>query len=268
MIPRAHIMEWSQRVLWQSNEQVEQDLVICRALVEIFSDEWLAKSLAFRGGTALHKLYLQPQPRYSEDVDLVQVRAEPIKETVQRLQAALAFLGDSSVQPKRDGTQIICRFDSEFPPSILLRLKVEANTREHFAVLGYEYSDFTVDSTWVKETLSTVNCKLTTYKLEELLGTQLRALYQRKKGRDLYDMYIALTQKAELDTDALLHCYREYMSFSVEKPPTRRECILNMEAKMQDSEFLGDTTALLRPDVPYDPQVAYELVKNTLIERI
>ena len=131
-------MEWSQQVPWQSNEQVEQDLVICRALVEIFSDEWLAGSLAFRGGTALNKLYLQPQPRYSEDIDLVQVRAEPIKETVQRLQAALAFLGDSSVKPKRDGTQIICRFDSEFPPSIRLRLKVEANTREHFTVLGYE----------------------------------------------------------------------------------------------------------------------------------
>ena len=78
MIPQAYITEWSQQVPWQTNEQVEQDLVICRALVEIFSNEWLAGSLAFRGGTALNKLYLQPQPRYSEDIDLVQVRAEPI----------------------------------------------------------------------------------------------------------------------------------------------------------------------------------------------
>ena len=104
MIPQAYITEWSQQVPWQTNEQVEQDLVICRALVEVFSEEWLAGSLAFRGGTALHKLYLQPQLRYSEDIDLVQVRAEPIKETIQRLQAALAFLGDSAVKPKRDGT--------------------------------------------------------------------------------------------------------------------------------------------------------------------
>ena len=128
MIPQSHIMEWSQQVPWQSNEQVEQDLIICRALVEIFSDKWLASSLAFRGGTALHKLYLQPQPRYSEDIDLVQVRAEPIKETVQRLQVALAFLGESSVKPRRDGTQIICRFDSEFPPSFRLRF---ANLGHH-----------------------------------------------------------------------------------------------------------------------------------------
>lgn len=263
MIPQAYIREWSQQVPWQTNEQVEQDLVICRALVEIFSDEWLASSLAFRGGTALHKLYLQPQPRYSEDIDLVQVRAEPIKETVQRLQSALAFLGESSVKPKRDGIQVICRFDSEFPPSIRLRLKVEANTREHFTVHGVQQFPFDVKSSWFDG-----SCQLTTYRLEELLGTKLRALYQRRKGRDLYDMFIALTQVPDLDIEALLHSYREYMKFSVEKPPTQREYILNMEAKMKDTEFLGDTTALLRPDVPYDPQAAYELVKTKVIERI
>jgi hypothetical protein len=35
-----------------------------------------------------------------------------------------------------------------------------------------------------------------------------------------------------------------------------------------DSEFLGDTTALLRPDVLYNPIAAYELVKTTLIAKI
>lgn len=263
MIPQAYITEWSQQVPWQTNEQVEQDLVICRALVEIFSDEWLANSLAFRGGTALHKLYLQPQPRYSEDIDLVQVRAEPIKETVQRLQAALAFLGESSVKPKRDGTQIICRFNSEFPPSIHMRLKVEANTREHFSVHGFTQHPFEVASSWFQG-----SCNLNTYRLEELLGTKLRALYQRRKGRDLYDIYIALTHKQDLDKDALVNSYRKYMNFSVDNPPSQREFILNLEVKMQDPEFIGDTTALLKPDVPYNPQEAYELVRTSLIERI
>jgi predicted nucleotidyltransferase component of viral defense system len=71
-------------VPWQTSEQIEQDLVICRALVEIFNDDWLSSSVAFRGGMALHKLHLHPQPRYSEDIDLVQIRTEPIKETIQR----------------------------------------------------------------------------------------------------------------------------------------------------------------------------------------
>lgn len=78
MIPRAYISEWNQQVPWQTMEQVEQDLVICRALVELFSDDLLATSLAFRGGTALHKLFFSPQQRYSEDIDLVQISAKPI----------------------------------------------------------------------------------------------------------------------------------------------------------------------------------------------
>lgn len=193
----------------------------------------------------------------------MQIRAEPIKETVERLQAALSFLGNSSVKPKRDGTQIICRFDSEFPPSIRLRLKVEANTREHFTAHGLKQFPFQVKSSWFKG-----SCNLTTYRLEELLGTKLRALFQRKKSRDLYDLFIAIKQKKDLDLDALIHSYREYMNFSVERPPTQREYLLNMEIKMRDSEFLGDTTALLRPDVPYDPHAAFDLVKTTLIARI
>lgn len=74
MIPQAYITEWGNYVPWKTNEQIEQDLIISRALVEIFKDPFLADRLAFRGGTALHKLFMQPQPRYSEDIDLVQVR--------------------------------------------------------------------------------------------------------------------------------------------------------------------------------------------------
>ena len=66
MINRAAIIEWSAQVPWKDNAQVEQDLLISRALVNIFGDKFLASQLAFRGGTALHKLYLSPQPRYSE----------------------------------------------------------------------------------------------------------------------------------------------------------------------------------------------------------
>lgn len=263
MIPQAYITEWSQQVPWQTNEQVEQDLVICRALVEIFADEWLAERLAFRGGTALHKLYLSPQPRYSEDIDLVQITAEPFGPVIDRVRERLSFLGEPQRRQKANNNTLVYRFESEFPPVQTLRLKVETNCREHFTVLGLERFPFTVASSWFSGT-----CELTTYKLEELLGTKLRALYQRRKGRDLYDLFIALSQKPALDKDALLQTYREYMAFSVEEPPSQREFILNMEAKMKDTEFLGDTMALLRPTTPFNPQDAYDLVKAELIERI
>jgi predicted nucleotidyltransferase component of viral defense system len=72
LIPYDFITEWRQYASWTEDSQVEQDLVICRALVEIFSLDATARTLAFRGGTALHKLHLPPTERYSEDIDLVQ----------------------------------------------------------------------------------------------------------------------------------------------------------------------------------------------------
>lgn len=89
MIPELAIQEWQEKAPWPAVEQIEQDLLICRALVAIYSDPYLSENLAFRGGTALHKLYLSPQPRYSEDIDLVQIHAGPIKETYDHLWEAL-----------------------------------------------------------------------------------------------------------------------------------------------------------------------------------
>ena len=78
MIPRAYIIEWQKSAPWQNNAQIEQDLVIERALAEMFSNDIIQKNLAFRGGTVLHKIFLNPQVRYSEDIDLVQINATEI----------------------------------------------------------------------------------------------------------------------------------------------------------------------------------------------
>lgn len=110
-------------------------------------------------------------------------------------------------------------------------------------------------------------CSVTTYLLDELLGTKLRALYQRRKGRDLYDLYKALSL-SDVNIGQLIKCYCEYMNFVVDKPPTKKEFLLNMEQKMQDDEFLGDTNMLLRPGEKYNPQDAYQLVKNMVLEML
>ncbi|MCG8322317.1 MAG: nucleotidyl transferase AbiEii/AbiGii toxin family protein [Cytophagales bacterium] len=65
MIPKPYVAKWKETAPWSLLDQVEQDLIICRTLIEIFSDDFLREHLAFRGGTALHKLYLNPAPRYS-----------------------------------------------------------------------------------------------------------------------------------------------------------------------------------------------------------
>ena len=262
MIPERAIKEWSEFLPWKTKEYIEQDLIICRALCALFNDEYLSEHLAFRGGTSFNKLYLHPQPRYSEDIDLVQINAEPIKETMERIRKALAFLGKPVIKQKIHNNTLIFRFNSEVPPIVPIRLKVEINTREHFNVLGLRRHDFSVNNQWFSG-----SCKATTYYLEELLGTKLRALYQRRKGRDLFDLWKALSTQ-NLDIENIIRCYREYIKFVVDNPPTQKEYLLNMEQKIEDEEFLGDTEMLLRPDEKYNPVEAWNLVRSQLIEKL
>jgi predicted nucleotidyltransferase component of viral defense system len=261
MIPEASIIEWRSCVPWTDDAQVEQDLIICRALIEIYSDEYLAPRLAFRGGTALHKLYLSPQPRYSEDIDLVQINPEPIKPTIDRLREVLAFLGEPRVKQKKNNNTLIFRVNTSVLPSIPIKLKIEINCREHFHVFDYETRPFEMNNTWF-----TGSCHVLTYRLNELVGTKVRALYERRKGRDLYDLFRAL-QEEQLNTDEVITCFLKYMD-NEGKTPSYSLYIKNMEAKMQNEEFLGDIQALLRPGTIFEPLTAYELVKEKLINKL
>ncbi len=256
-------MAWNEHAPWTEPAMVEQDLIICRALVDIFSDEFLREQLAFRGGTALHKLYLHPQPRYSEDIDLVQINPGPIKPILYRLGEVLNWMPDRVTKVKRYNNTILFRMESEIPPVQPIRLKVEINCFEHFNVLGLQRIPFEVNNPWFSG-----KCELTTYAFEELVGTKLRALYQRKKGRDLFDLQIAL-QKASPDINNVMECYNRYMEFVVDKVPTYKQFVQNMELKMEDPDFLHDTELLLRIDSePFNPAIAYQLVKETFIERM
>ena len=263
MIPQRYILEWQQIAPWTNDAQVEQDLVISRALVEIFQSPLLQRSLAFRGGTALHKLYISPQVRYSEDIDLVQITSEPIKPILVELRKCLSFLGTKRIVKQHiHNNTIVYRFESEIPPIVSLRLKIEINTREHFNVLGLQQFPFSVVNEWF-----TGEAELTTYSLEELLGTKLRALYQRRKGRDLFDLYWAITNRS-VEDDKILACYKRYMTFVVDKVPTQKQVLQNLEEKMQDHEFLSDMQAIIRPGIDYTEEEAWKVVRARLIEHL
>lgn len=138
-----------------------------------------------------------------------------------------------------------------------MKLKVETNCREHFTVSGFTKIPFKAGSAWFNGA---------TYKLEELLGTKLRALYQRRKGRDLFDLHKASHQN--IDTDRLIECYLKYIRFSTDAIPTQQQFLDNMEAKMRDDDFLGDIISLIRPAENYDTEKAYTLVLSNLLEKI
>lgn len=228
----------------------------------IFSDEFLRANLAFRGGTALHKLYLSPQPRYSEDIDLVQIYPGPIKPIMFRLGEVLDWLPNRSTAQKRHSNKMYFKFESEVPPVELIRLKIEINCFEHFNVMGLNHVTFKMRNSWFSG-----ETEIATYHLEELIGTKMRALYQRKKGRDLFDISCALAQ-GDLNIEKVLECYRRYMEFVVERAPSYKEFVLNMNGKMNDSEFISDVAPLLRPEIHFDPTEAYRSVYDNLIDRL
>lgn len=118
MIPRAQITAWRSEAPWATDAQVEQDLVLSRALVDIFSGPFLSSALAFRGGTALHKLYLAPPERYSEDIDLVQVSEGAIGPVMDALRSRLdPWLGRAKWSHAADSVTLLYRFERRYRPS-------------------------------------------------------------------------------------------------------------------------------------------------------
>jgi predicted nucleotidyltransferase component of viral defense system len=260
MIPQAFITAWRKKAPWQEDFQVEQDLVIERSLMAIYSDEYLKERLAFRGGTALHKLYLAPAARYSEDIDLVQITAEPFGPIMDKLREVLSFLGDKPIRKqKQHNNTLIYRFDSE--GGIPLRLKVEVNCREHHSIFGILDIKHAMQSNWYKGEVV-----IPSYELEELLGTKMRALYQRRKGRDLFDMWFAILN-SNVDTTRIIEAWQFYMK-QEDNSVSQKEFLENMEKKIEDADFTGDMSGLLRSGISYNINEAYQFVKTNLLEKI
>lgn len=199
MIPKANVREWRDYSPWLFDEQVEQDLILSRIIVEIFNVPELASGFAFRGGTALQKIYFDKKFRYSEDLDLVQIRAEPIGDLVNKMREKLdPWLGEPSWRQNDGRFTLYYKFLSETEPPIPMKIKIEINTREHFSVMGIVKKTLSVKNTWFSG-----DTQVSTYELEELLGTKLRALYQRKKGRDVLDLGACLSSYV-LNTEKIL----------------------------------------------------------------
>jgi len=260
MIARADIVQWREYAPWVSDAQVEQDLIISRLLVEFYQNDFVSNKLLFRGGAALHKIHLSPAVRYSEDLDFVQREAEGIGEVLSAIKRICQpLLGKPRTRQKEASVVLTYQSISEFPPPIPLRIKVEVNTREHAAVFPIIFKHYEIDSRWFAG-----RCELATYSLEELLATKLRALYQRKKGRDLFDLWYGLT-KGNADPNHVIQGFRIYLAG--QGPRVRKtQFRSNLALKAADPHFLGDTRSLLRPDVLYSPRDAARLVDETLIE--
>lgn len=262
MIPHDYITAWRSQAPWVQDFQVEQDLVISRAIVEIFSHPLLKEQLAFRGGTALYKLHLTNAARYSEDIDLVQIDAGPAGPVMDALREVLEpWLGKSQWKQTKGRVTFRFRFESEDIPPLPMRLKVEINSREHFSLYGLKQIPFEVSSRWFSG-----NAGITTYELAELLGTKLRALYQRKQGRDLFDLATALLE-TEVDHGCIVKAFSEYM-IREGQHISRAQFEQNLQGKLSDPQFAADMTPLLATGYHWDIEKAAQTVKEHLVARL
>lgn len=105
---------------------------------------------------------------------------------------------------------------------------------------------------------------IVTFTPAELVSTKIRALFQRKKGRDLFDLWLALTE-LNLDPADILEAYPTYA------PPglTANRAIADLQAKVLDPAFRTDIAPLIDPwPSEYDIDAAGRLVTDLLLSRI
>lgn len=191
MIPIAQITQWRNKAPWPDDMQVEQDLILSRVLIDIFSNDLLRKELAFRGGTALHKLFISPAARYSEDIDLVRTSTGPIAAIADTLRETLEpWLGKARTDYNFRNFKLLFHFNPETSPNTRMRVKIEINARETYSVLDRIQKPYTINSDWFSG-----SANINTFHLDEIIATKIRALYQRAKGRDLFDLWLVLKEK-------------------------------------------------------------------------
>lgn len=259
MIPKNFIDEWRQFSKWTNSSFIEQDLIICRALVALYDNSEIQNSLAFRGGTALNKIFFNPASRYSEDLDFVQIRDEPIGQTISHIRNALdPWLGNARWSQKENGVKLIYRFQSEELPRIPMRLKIEINTTEQISVLGYLQRPFSIDSSWFKG-----NANICTFQLEELMATKLRALYQRLKGRDLFDLWVGMKLHG-INCQQVIEIFQKYNRHNNTKI-YRSHFEENLSLKMSSKIFLDDIKPLISEGLSWNEKEAFELTMTNLI---
>ncbi|WP_340116181.1 nucleotidyl transferase AbiEii/AbiGii toxin family protein [Pelagibius sp. 7325] len=276
-ITRQDILVHQETVPWPSLLQVEQDLLLSLSMVALFEDRFLSDHIAMRGGTALHKVHLAPPARYSEDIDLVVVTDRDenhIRAAVKRV--LLPILGRhkgfgwesvrlairNAARPSR-----ILKVDFETAsvaePGRTIKIKLEANVTERQSYLPTTRHSFTVS---LPSEVRTV--ELASYDINEMLGTKMRALFQRSQGRDLFDLYWALTTPdAGINPAIAIDAFNHYMA--AEKQAVQRAGFEEaLTIRLADPHFRADMAPLLRHGLAYDVDEAGARVRRDLLRRL
>jgi predicted nucleotidyltransferase component of viral defense system len=276
-LTQRDVLSHQVEVPWPNLRQVEQDLLLCRAVAAIFNDDFLHDQVAMRGGTLLHKVHLAPPARFSEDIDLVVCGDRPedhIRKALRRVLAGVLGTPKASIwDPLTLAVRNVARpsrvlrmtygVSSVSVPGAKLVVKVEANVTERsshrpLVEIPFEFSFRG----------AAMNTSINGYDIHEMLGTKMRALFQRRRGRDLFDLYWALLNHVPPVDPALVI---ESFSYYLQAEGTsagRSEFINILESHLAASGFCSDTDNLLRRGIEYDSHLAGSYIRANLLNLI
>lgn len=262
-------------VPWVDDLHVEQDLLLSLAMVALFEDKFLKEHIAMRGGTALHKIHLAPPARYSEDIDLVVITDRNEKHIAAGLKRVLRPILGERVNSLFDKAALQIR--NLFRPSRILRLeyavpsimdprrtmkiKIEVNVSERVPFMTPPRLSYEVPFQGAAH-----SAEIVSFDLNEMLGTKMRALFERDAGRDLFDLHCAAAS-ADFDAAKTIDAFNHYMA-EQKKLVRRGDFLEAFQRKCASAAFRQDMETLLRLDFQYDFKTAADWVEAELLARL
>ena len=223
--------------------------------------------LSFKGGTALNKMYFSNAARLSVDLDFNAIGSEDVVfRSARALRAGLIAIGETEGlrlrRHQRDamGDYFLFGYASTID-EIERTIKVEISIVERFSVLGYERRPLAVP--WHLVPSDDSPCLLQTEPLIELLATKVRALHQRRKGRDLFDLFQAVPvvdNKPALRKLVLFY-------FACRRVPFNHHLFFQtLDQKLNDRRFRDDLFPFLRQGSGFSWDDASGKVRDWLAE--
>ena len=98
------------------------------------------------------------------------------------------------------------------------------------------------------------------------MATKLRALYQRRKGRDLFDLWY-VTKNELINLDRVFEIFTKYCA-NDDSHFTKDEFIKNLELKRDHQAFQSDMHVLLPTGLKWNFDEAYQFVVDNVISRL
>ena len=230
MITRDELTRIAARKGFKNLAIIEKDYALTWALKAIYSNEKLYRYLVFKGGTCLSKVYSETY-RLSEDLDFSAYREGRL--TLEDLQRELKTsfekansegaptlqLKDDEILSNPGFVRFIARYTG--PLGQPAKIKLEITTAEHVI--------FEAENLALKEAAypDIPPFKIHCYHFSELFTEKVRAIMQRGKSRDYYDVWQMLTNPGlrkklptmifEVRRNLLEKCERNGIDYEPEK---------------------------------------------------